>query len=39
MAAAYPTWFREKVITAYESGEGSFAQIGERFRIVKRHLM
>ena len=33
MAAAYPTWFREKVITAYESGDGSFARIGERFRI------
>ena len=33
MPAAYPTWFREKVITAYEAGEGSFAQIGERFQI------
>lgn len=33
MPAPYPTWFREKVIAAYEAGEGTFEQIGQRFTV------
>ena len=33
MPAPYPTWFREKVIAAYEEGEGTFAELAERFKI------
>lgn len=33
MAAAYPPCFREKVVEAYEAGEGSFEKLGKRFCI------
>lgn len=31
--AAYPLIFRQKVVDAYEAGQGSFKQVGEQFGI------
>jgi transposase len=33
MPAAYPLFFRRKVVDAYEAGHGSFKQVGEQFGI------
>lgn len=33
MAEAHPVELRERVVEAYESGEGSYPEIGERFDV------
>jgi len=33
MPAPHPIELRERVVTAYEDGEGSFAELGVRFKI------
>lgn len=33
MAEAHPIELRERVVRAYESGEGSYPEIGERFSV------
>src|SRR5512146_729932 len=33
MAEAYPLELRGRVVDAYEAGEGSYAELAERFRI------
>ena len=33
MPRAYPIELREKVLAAYHDGEGTFAELGERFKI------
>lgn len=33
MPKAYPLWFREKVVKAYEDGAGSFVAVGRTFGV------
>jgi len=33
MAEAYPIELRQRVVAAYEAGEGSYAKVGQRFEL------